>query len=282
LPTPASPRKVNTRLCPARTSASSRSSASHSLRRPSNPDAGGFLDRAEHLPGPQRDALGTVFGRSAGSPPDRFLVGLGVLGLLSEVAGERPLVCLVDDAQWLDRASAQALGFVARRLLAESVGMVFALREPSDGQEIAGLPELVVGGLGDDDARALLDSAIPGRLDERVRDRIVAETRGNPLALLELPRALTTAELAGGFELPDATPLDRGPCSADPIPGDASQATRGAGGRRRGALGWCGARADAHRKATKEAGRAPPVAACLGSTWQRQPWGAYYPRGAPT
>ena len=116
-------------------------------------------------------------------------------------------MCIVDDAQWVDRASAQVLAFVARRLLAEPVALVFAVREPSDGQELAGLPQLAVGGLGDGDARALLDSAIPGRLDERVRDRIVAETRGNPLALLELPRALTVAELAGGFALPDAGPL---------------------------------------------------------------------------
>ena len=166
-----------------------------------------MLDRLEQLPGPQRDALGTAFGLRTGEPPDRFLVGLAVLSLLAEVAEEQPLVCLVDDAQWLDRVSAQTLAFVARRLLAERVGLVFAVREPSDEQELAGLPEQVVGGLSDGDARALLDSAIPGRLDERVRDRIVAETRGNPLALLELPRGLTPAELAGGFALPDASPL---------------------------------------------------------------------------
>lgn len=166
-----------------------------------------MLNRLEHLPGPQRDALGTAFGLSAGAAPDRFLVGLGVLGLLSEVAEERPLVCLVDDAQWLDRASAQILAFVARRLLAESVALVFAVREPSEERELGGLPELVVGGLSDGDARALLDSAIPGRLDERVRDRIVSETRGNPLALLELPQGLGAAELAGGFGLPDSRPL---------------------------------------------------------------------------
>ncbi|GAB2961659.1 LuxR family transcriptional regulator [Streptomyces pseudoechinosporeus] len=170
-----------------------------------------MLDRLEHLPGPQGDALGTAFGLSAGGTPDRFLVGLAVLGLLSGAAEEQPLVCLVDDAQWLDRASAQVLAFVARRLLAESVALVFAVREPSEEQvqeqELAGLPELVVKGLSVDDAHALLDSAIPGRLDERVRDRIVAETHGNPLALLELPRSLTAAELAGGFGLPDARPL---------------------------------------------------------------------------
>ena len=125
--------------------------------------------------------------------------------LLSDAAEEHPLVCLVDDAQWLDQASAQVLGFVARRLVAESVGLVFAARVPSD--ELAGLPELVVEGLGEADARALLDAALTGPLDAQVRDRIVAETRGNPLALLELPRGLTPAELAGGFALPDAMPL---------------------------------------------------------------------------
>ena len=165
-----------------------------------------MLDRLEQLPGPQRDALGTAFGLRTGAPPDRFLVGLAVLSLLAEVAEEEPLVCLVDDAQWLDRVSAQTLAFVARRLLAERVGLVFAVRAASAEHELGGLPEQVVGGLRDGDARALLDSAT-GRLDERVRDRIVAETRGNPLALLELPRGLTPAELAGGFALPDASPL---------------------------------------------------------------------------
>ena len=133
------------------------------------------------------------------------MVALAALGLLSEAAEERPLLCVVDDAQWLDSASALALAFVARRLEAESVAVVFATREPS--RELRGLPELAIGGLAHGDARALLDSAIHERLDERVRDRIVAETRGNPLALLELPRGLTAAELAGGFEIPDAQPL---------------------------------------------------------------------------
>ena len=164
-----------------------------------------MLDRLESLPAPQRDALRTAFGISAGPAPDRFLVGLAVLGLLSEVAGERPLVCVVDDEQWLDRTSAQALGFVARRLAAEPVGLAFAARVT--GEELAGLPELVVEGLGDGDARALLGSVLAGPLDARVRDRIVAETRGNPLALLELPRGLTPAQLAGGFGLPGAMPL---------------------------------------------------------------------------
>jgi DNA-binding CsgD family transcriptional regulator len=152
------------------------------------------LDRLERLPGPQRDALASAFGLAAGHVPDRFLVGLAVLSLLAEVS---PLVCLVDDAQWLDHASAQALAFVARRLLAESVGLILAVRTDGEEQALTGLPELVVGGLSDRDARALL--AIQGPLDERVRDRIVAEARGNPLALLELPRALTPTELAVGF-----------------------------------------------------------------------------------
>src|ERR687892_989466 len=166
-----------------------------------------MLDRLDSLPGPQRDALATAFGLSAGPPPDRFLVGLAALSLLSEVAEDGPLVCLVEDAQWLDRASAQALAFVARRLLAEAVAIVFAVREPSEERELQGLPELAVEGLNVDESRALLDSAIHGPLDERVRDRIVAETRGNPLALLELPRGMTPAELAGGFGLPDSVSL---------------------------------------------------------------------------
>ena len=161
-----------------------------------------ILDRLERLPGPQRDALKTAFGLSGGDPPDRFFVGLAVLSLLAEVAQDQPLVCLVDDAQWLDQASAQALAFVARRLAAESVALVFAVRE--SGMELAELPELRVSGLRDGEARALLASVIRGPLDHRVRDRIVAETRGNPLALLELPRGSTSAELAGGFGLPGA------------------------------------------------------------------------------
>ena len=166
---------------------------------------GPMLSRVERLPVPQRDALRTAFGIAAGLPPDRFLVGLAVLGLLSEVAGERPLLCVIDDEQWLDRASAQALGFAARRLAADPVGLVFAARAP--GAELTGLPELEVGGLRDDDARALLEAALAGPLDTQVRDLIVAETRGNPLALLELPRGLTLAELAGGFGLPATAPL---------------------------------------------------------------------------
>jgi hypothetical protein len=167
-----------------------------------------MLDSLQRLPAPQRDAVRTAFGMSSGSVPDRFLVGLGVLGLLSEVAEEQPLVCLVDDEQWLDRASAQVLGFVARRLVAESVGMVFAVRIPSS--ELAGLAELRVEGLQEADARALLDSVLTGPLDTRVRDQILAETRGNPLALLELPRGLTMQQLAGGFGLPGTVELSGG------------------------------------------------------------------------
>jgi DNA-binding CsgD family transcriptional regulator len=166
-----------------------------------------MLDGLDGLPGPQGNALRAAFGLQDGDAPDRFLVALAVLTLLAEAAEVEPLVCLVDDVQWLDRASAQTLAFVARRLLAERIAMVFAVREPTQVNELAGLPEMVVEGIADDDARSLLAAAMPGRLDERVRDQIVAETRGNPLALLELPRGLTPAELAGGFGLPDARPV---------------------------------------------------------------------------
>jgi DNA-binding CsgD family transcriptional regulator len=166
-----------------------------------------MLDGVGSLPAPQRDALQVAFGLQNGGAPDRFLVALAALSLLAEAAESRPLVCLIDDAQWLDRASAQVFAFVARRLLAEQIAMVFAVREPCDANELAGLPELMVHGLPDSDARALLDSALPGPVDARVRRRILDETRGNPLALLELPRALTPAELAGGFGLPKAPPL---------------------------------------------------------------------------
>jgi DNA-binding CsgD family transcriptional regulator len=168
---------------------------------------GPMLDRIDRLPAPQHDALATAFGLSAGDPPDRFLVGLAVLSLLSEVAEDGPLVCAIDDAQWQDRASAQTLAFVARRLLAEAVGVVFVVREPGPTQELRGLPELLVDGLNEGDSSALLHAAIPGRLDARVTDRIVAEAHGNPLALLELPRGLTSAELAGGFGFPEVMPL---------------------------------------------------------------------------
>jgi DNA-binding CsgD family transcriptional regulator len=161
-----------------------------------------MLDRLEGIPAPQRHALSVAFGLSTGPPPDRFLVGLAVLSLLSEVAAERPLVCLIDDHQWLDFASAQMLAFAARRLGAESLGLVFAARTPSD--HLVGLPELMLGGLPNADAAALLDLVLPGQTDARIRAQIVAETGGNPLALLELTRGLTPAELAMGFELPGA------------------------------------------------------------------------------
>ena len=166
-----------------------------------------MLHRLGRLPGPQGDALGAAFGLRDGDAPDRFLVGLAVLSLLSDVAEEHPLICVLDDAQWLDRASAQAFAFVTRRLMAESVAVVFAVRESSNDQDLTGLPELQIHGLADRDARALLESVLAGPLDERVRDRFVAETRGNPLALVELPRGLTPAQLAGGFALPGAIPL---------------------------------------------------------------------------
>ncbi len=165
-----------------------------------------LLEWLERLPRPQRDALATTFGLREGAVPDRFFVGLAILGLLSEAAAERPLVCVVDDAQWLDRASAQVLAFVGRRLLAEPVAMLFGAREANE--VFAGLPQLIVEGLGNGDARALLASVIPGRLDERVADQIVSETRGNPLALLELPHGVPVAQLAGGFGFPGAVSLE--------------------------------------------------------------------------
>ena len=163
-----------------------------------------LLDRLEQLPVPQRDALGVAFGLREGGTPDRFMVGLAVLTLLSEVAEDRPLLCMVDDAQWLDAASAQVLGFVARRLVAEPVGLVFAARDP--GEQLRGLTDLEVEGLPDQEARTLLNSVIGFRLDDRVRDRILTEANGNPLALLELPRGLRPEQLAGGFGLVGAVP----------------------------------------------------------------------------
>src|SRR6476660_5788369 len=164
-----------------------------------------FLEGLTRLPVPQRDALRIAFGMGPGPTPDRFLVGLAVLNLLSDAAEPQPLLCVVDDEQWLDRASAQVLGFVARRLVAESVGMVFAARVPSS--DIAGLSDLTVEGLPEADARALMDAVLTGPLDTMVRDQILAETHGNPLALLELPRGLTPQQLAGGFGLLDAMRL---------------------------------------------------------------------------
>ena len=164
-----------------------------------------MLDQAGELPDPQREALETALGVSAGPAPDRFLVSLAVLNLFSAIAEARPFLGLIDDAQWMDRASTQVLTFVARRLLAEPVGLVFAVRNPPD--EFSGLPQREVGRLSDSDARALLTSVMPGRLDPGVQDRIIAETRGNPLAILELSHEFTVADLAGGFAAPDPGPL---------------------------------------------------------------------------
>jgi DNA-binding CsgD family transcriptional regulator len=161
---------------------------------------GPMLDQLDRLPGPQREALATVFGVEAGAVPSPFVVGLATLGLLSERAEKQPLVCLLDDYQWMDQSSQQVLAFVARRLGAESLGLVFAARVP--GEELTGLPWLLVPRLDDVDARAVLDSVLTGSLDARVRDQIVVESRGNPLALLELPRGRTADELAGGFAIP--------------------------------------------------------------------------------
>jgi DNA-binding CsgD family transcriptional regulator/tetratricopeptide (TPR) repeat protein len=170
-----------------------------------------LLDRLGHLPAPQQDALRTAFGLTAGSRPDHFKVGLAVLGLFAEAAREQPVLCVVDDAQWLDQTSAQVVGFAARRLRAESVAVVFAVRETGDHAvpELVGLPDLCIDGLPDKDARVLLASAHPGAVDDRVLERIVAESQGNPLALLELPRGFTAAELAGGFGLLSATAVPR-------------------------------------------------------------------------
>jgi DNA-binding CsgD family transcriptional regulator len=166
-----------------------------------------LLAGLERLPPPQRDALGTAFGLTSGARPDRFLVGLALLSLLSDAAEERPLLCLIDDAQWLDQSSSQVLAFVARRLEAESIVLVFAARQPDELDALAGLPELRLEGLTDAHARELLASVVSGRLDERVGERIIAETHGNPLALLELPHGSSPVDLAGGFAPPPALPL---------------------------------------------------------------------------
>jgi DNA-binding CsgD family transcriptional regulator len=167
--------------------------------------SGPIFGLSERLPDPQREALSVAFGLAAGHAPNPFLVGLAVLGLLSEAAEDQPLLCVIDDAQWLDRASARALAFIARRLLAERIALLFATRERGDA--FGGFPEVYVGPLGRRDARTLLGSVLPARVDDRVLERIVAETRGNPLALLELPRGMNPSELAGGFGLPAAAPL---------------------------------------------------------------------------
>jgi len=166
-----------------------------------------MLDGLDALPEPQQRALRVAFGLAADPAPDRFVLGLAVLGLLAGNAAARPLVCLVDDAQWLDDASSRVLGFVGRRLLAEPVGLLVAVREVAGGRLFPGLPALTLEGLTDEDARALLTAAVPGHLDRRVRDRIVAETGGNPLGLLELARGMSEAELAGGFAGPPSASL---------------------------------------------------------------------------
>jgi DNA-binding CsgD family transcriptional regulator len=152
------------------------------------------------LPPPQAEALRVALGLSSSAPPDRFLAGLGVLSLVAEGADAQPLLCVIDDAQWIDQTSLHALAFAARRLYGESVAMIFAARTGVDVADLAGLPELVLAGLPEPDARSVLATVVPGLLDERVRDRIVAEAAGNPLALLEFSREVTAAgDLAGGF-----------------------------------------------------------------------------------
>jgi DNA-binding CsgD family transcriptional regulator/tetratricopeptide (TPR) repeat protein len=177
--------------------------ALHQLCRP-------MLGDLDVLPEPQQQALQVAFGLAAGSAPDRFVVGLAVLGLLAEAGAKRPLVCLIDDAQWLDEPSRQVLGFVGRRLLAEAVLLLFVVREARDEQLFPALPSLTLEGLAREDARALLVASVSGQLHERVRDRIVAETHGNPLGLLELSRELSAGELAGGFAVPH-TNVSSGP-----------------------------------------------------------------------
>ena len=155
-----------------------------------------LLDRLEYLPGPQRAALQTAFGLADGVPPNRFLVGLAVLSLLSEAAATQPLLCVIDDAQWLDHGTAQALSLAVRRLHADSVAVLFATRATYEPDQLSGLPELLLAGLSDAAAMKLLKSAVRGRLDAGVAARIVAEARGNPLALLELTRASKGRDLA--------------------------------------------------------------------------------------
>lgn len=156
-----------------------------------------LMAHADELPEPQRDALNVAFGRGVGPTPDRFLVGLAVLSLLAASSNDQPLLCIIDDAQWLDQVSVQTLGFVSRRLMAEPVALIFGVRDAAD--VLSGLPDLVIAGLSDGDSRELLESVMLGGIDPRIRDRVVAETRGIPLALLEVPRKFSAAELAGGF-----------------------------------------------------------------------------------
>ena len=222
---------------------------------------GPLLGHLAALPQPQQDVLRVAFGLAAGAPGDRFLVGLAALSLLAEVAENQPVLCLVDDLQWLDEVSAQVLGFVARRLLAERVAIVFAIREPSEQRQLAGLPELRLDGLDHEDASALLATVVAGRLDEHVRERIIAETRGNPLALLELPRDMSAAELAAGFGRPGPGALE------DDVPAAAGAASRGhpptpaAGGgrsRRRAVAGVARRRPARHRSRRRDGRRSTP------------------------
>ena len=166
-----------------------------------------MLGALERLPSPQRDALGTVFGLADGTPPDRFLVGLATLSLLAEVAEQEPLVCILDDAQWFDQASAQIFGFVGRRLLAERVAIVCAARTGTGNDVLDEFPALAIHGLADDAARALVLDNLRGPLDAAICDQIVTESQGNPLALLEFPRAWSVGELAGGFGFPSSQPV---------------------------------------------------------------------------
>ena len=168
---------------------------------------GPMLDHLDRLPAPQREALATVFGLSAGPAPDRFLVGLAALTLFAEVAEEQPLICIVDDAQWLDSASAQIIGFVGRRLLAERIALVCSARTDIGNDVLPRLPDLSIDGLEESDARALLLSNVMGPLDAAVCDQIVNESHGNALALLEFPRTWNVATLAGGFGLPETHPV---------------------------------------------------------------------------
>ena len=166
-----------------------------------------MLGSLERLPAPQQQALSVAFGLSVGVPPDRFLVGLALLSLLAEVAEEQALLCLVDDAQWLDPVSAQLLAFAARRLLAERITIIIAVRDSTDEDQFVGLRQLTVSSLSNQDASALLDSSITGTVDDVVRRRILGEAGGNPLALIEFPLGLSPADLAGGYGLPPVVPL---------------------------------------------------------------------------
>ena len=170
---------------------------------------GRLADGAHRLPDLQADAIRTAFGMRDGPPPNPFLVGLALLGLLAEAAAQRPLLCVVDDAQWLDKASAQVLAFAARRLDAESVVIMFGRREPAESPELAGLPSMLLGGLNPAEARHLLAATMPGLLDDQVLRRIVAETGGNPLALLELSRGMSAESLSGQLAIPKALMTER-------------------------------------------------------------------------